>query len=60
MVEKQVMLTPSKITAWLECEHYLTLKINDELHPKKEWIKKVAVKTATFVVCFRHHKVSTQ
>ena len=31
MVEKQVMLTPSKITAWLECEHYLTLKINDEL-----------------------------
>lgn len=44
MVEKQVMLTPSKITAWLECEHYLTLKINDELRPKKERIKKVAVK----------------
>ena len=44
MVEKQVVLTPSKMTAWLECEHYLTLKINDELRPKKEWIKKVAVK----------------
>ena len=44
MVEKQVVLTPSKITAWLECEHYLTLKINDELRPKKEWVKKVAVK----------------
>ena len=44
MVEKQVMLTPSKITAWLECEHYLTLKINDELQPKKEWTKEVAAK----------------
>ena len=44
MVEKQVLLTPSKITAWLECEHYLTLKINDELRPKKEWIKEVAGK----------------
>ena len=40
MAEKQVMLSPSKITAWLECEHYLTLKINDELQPKKEWTKK--------------------
>ena len=44
MAEKQVMLSPSKITAWLECEHYLTLKINDELQPKKEWTKKISAK----------------
>ena len=38
------MLSPSKITAWLECEHYLTLKINDEVQSKKQRSKKIATK----------------
>ena len=27
---KKTLLSPSKITAWLDCEHYLTLKNNPE------------------------------
>ena len=27
---KKALLSPSKITAWLDCEHYLTLKNNPE------------------------------
>ena len=40
MSKAHVMLSPSKITAWLECEHYLTLKTKDELLTKKGVKKK--------------------
>ena len=40
MSKAHVMLSPSKITAWLECEHYLTLKTKDELLTKKGTKKK--------------------
>ena len=34
MSKTQVMLSPSKITAWLDCEHYLTLKIKGDQNNK--------------------------
>ncbi len=37
------MLSPSKITAWLDCEHYLTLKIKSEQENKGK-PKKILVK----------------
>ena len=37
------MLSPSKITAWLECEHYLTLKLKDEAQNRKKGDKTTKV-----------------
>ena len=39
---KKTLLSPSKITAWLDCEHYLTLKNNPERRRNRQQSKEVA------------------
>lgn len=38
--DKKTLLSPSKITAWLDCEHYLTLKNNPERRRNRKQSKK--------------------
>lgn len=38
--DKKTLLSPSKITAWLDCEHYLTLKNNPERRRNRQQSKK--------------------
>jgi len=40
--DKKTLLSPSKITAWLDCEHYLTLKNNPELRRNRQQSKKTS------------------
>ena len=39
---KKTLLSPSKITAWLDCEHYLTLKNNPERRRNRQQSKELA------------------
>ena len=39
---KKTLLSPSKITAWLDCEHYLTLKNNPERRRNRQQSKETS------------------
>ena len=39
---KKTLLSPSKITAWLDCEHYLTLKNNPKRRRNKQQKKETS------------------
>ena len=40
--DKKTLLSPSKITAWLDCEHYLTLKNNPERRRNRQQRKETS------------------
>jgi len=40
--DKKTLLSPSKITAWLDCEHYLTLKNNPERRRNRQQKKETS------------------
>lgn len=50
MSKNQIMLSPSKITAWLDCNHYLTLKIKSEQTNKNKPKTPVVKATSSEVV----------
>ena len=39
---KKTLLSPSKITAWIDCEHYLTLKNNPERRRNRQQSKETS------------------
>ena len=44
---KKALLSPSKITAWLDCEHYLTLKNNPERRRNRQQSRGISDNTKT-------------